>query len=234
MTSHPHDSLPAGVQLVSLTVGWSTDYSDKAIEFFKRENQSHRHSDSQIHFHLAPVLSDSDSAFMADIALLTELEPQNNLTDLHWMVRIEPRPPHEPPKDIVELNERMGGWAGVLSLVEEVKPNQHAAYSIKVDVDASNWRCRMIPRPVLPNTVDESIIAIAPDWQIEQIGYRQPTGKLGIVEFSIIFHHRPKCYRVWIQAVGGLDFNSTLLLPYAAKSIHSLMGYCFEPAIEET
>lgn len=231
MSTSSNNSLPSGVVQTNCHVVWRTDYVREIADFFKPVDPETSAADEIPALRIGPLLSDTDPESVAYLRLIPETDVKP--AKFAWILAFSPKPAGEPPAEILEGNSRLGGWSGVVRKLEQAKLPQTVSYHIKFQVDAAKWKCRVLPRPLLRGTIDEPVMALAPDWQIEQIGYRQPDTRLGILEFSIVFIHEKNVFNVFTLAKGGIELNARLVLPYAEQSIHSLMRHCFESTSAE-
>ncbi len=235
MTTPLPDVSPSQATIVDAYATWVSNHVADVVSHFAASPanpQNVTSPDGDVVLRIGPILGSSpDSTLMTNVHLA--YEAGDAPAELFWHLHISRQPSGSPPDSIVKENVRLGGWDG---LVHQIKRTQHpkpARYRVIFDIDASNWACRMLPRPV-PSAMDDAcMLGLGPDWQVEQIGYRQPAADLGITELAIVFLHDPNVFRVTVHANGGLELGANMTLPYINNSIRSVMRYCFQAITKE-
>ena len=169
-------------------------------------------------WHLGPALSEAGEPRLAEVVVANHGDDEGESDGLIWSLLVRDAPSGEPPDEILERNERLGGRQGLTQLMLKGFPRgipQVASFDIKLRLDAQQYSCSVLPIELRRGGGHEPALGLASKARLEQVGYRFEDGASGIKETSLVFLHDKNAFSVAILANGHLKLNSATWLPYA-------------------
>lgn len=162
----------------------------------------------------------------------TGAEEEAELSILHWVLVLVPKPSGEPPDDIKAEHERIGGRPGLIKMLEEIAPSPRirtARFRVLCFLSHEDWKCRVLPEGPVRGARHEAALRLGGPAYMEQVGYRYENGVHGISEVAIVYRHNEKEYAMTIRGNGLLRLEAERWLPYADELLNITTNTFFEP-----
>jgi hypothetical protein len=177
---------------------------------------------------LGPVLPDQDEPRIARLIVKRAFESEGHEV-LQWTLEVGPSPQGEPPELLQKLHESLGGRPGLIDLMRSALGDGDltvARYEIKFLLDAEQWNCRIVPRP-LSREFEAPVLELSPEAKIEHMGYRLPEGANGIYELVFTYFHEQPLHMVVARARGTLKLDQGSWLPFADEVKNLIVAKLF-------
>ena len=222
---------PAPVQI---TVSWSSPFS---AEFWAELEEAQTRFGKQIDMSqigggertivIGPVLPDEGNDLICSLALREHAEEKPHL---FWMLSLFKKPTTPPPSDISEGTLRLGGQTTIRDLIVRfLKPESMpiATYQAAWRINGKKWLCRIIPQTGITGPLTDSVMPLAKEVTIEQIGYRLQDGIAGVMEIGLTYYHANEEYSLDILGRSVLRFERTLWIPHVSEMAEAVFGRIF-------
>ncbi len=137
---------------------------------------------------------------------------------LQWSLRVlaDPRSPSsEVLRSIDSFLQGRRGLNSLLTRLLGVDAVPIGTYKLWFTLGASQWHCRLLPRPVRQQPVDALLLEVCQDASIEHLGYRLTNGANGLEELVLTYLHEEESFRVDAAARGMLRLTPEVWLPFA-------------------
>lgn len=163
---------------------------------------------------IGPALPSDEERRVAHMVAFRE---SDNL--IGWLLTLRMPPDDAPPKDVRDGDALLGGWRGLAKLVAEALSghNVKCDYHIVLHLPATEWSCRLLPRPLELSGPENDVTRINGPAFLEQVGYRFTEQSEGVTEVSVIYDHRRDRFHVAVRAVRELVLQGATWLPDADK-----------------
>jgi hypothetical protein len=193
--------MPSDQKRVAFDIRWSSTWNSERWISLKAlsggsENVYPPPPDDVEVLSFGPVFDENDQ-----IVTLIAIHPRD-ADKCDWVMHVDGRPRGDVPSEILDAANKMGGLDGLSRVILSTQENNlppTGVYSIRVTLVESDWTCRVMPRPVAP---DSPVARLDLKARLEQVGYRLPDGPLGLAEFVIVYDHEHQRFQVRIRAHG--------------------------------
>lgn len=199
--------------LANVTVTWKTPYSDEVWEKLEGITTV----DEGRFFSLGPTLPVEGEPERR--SAVVGVHRHDHEDELHWLLSVQPAPSDEPPLDIKERDQKLGGRRGLASLLLHALPSSAPAvgtFQVRLTLPEAEFACPAILGAIKPGVGHDAALLLGRGAQLEQVGYRFDGGGAGgIDEVVLIYEHLRSRYRANISATGSLKLDSPIWLPFA-------------------
>jgi len=200
----------ASTYIREVSVTWETPFS--AELWAEVERLAGKVEDDPLQDHVLSVLPDAHETRRA-----TALVHRHGDKDtLHWLLLVSLPPSADPPQEIRDSDQRVGGRIGLAALLaDSFAPGpQVGRFLVRLHLPESKFTCSRIPAD--PSEADQAALTLGQGARLEHVGYRyEGGGASGIEEVTLSYAHEKQRYVVQCFAKSPLKLSEAAWLPFA-------------------
>lgn len=204
------------------TMTWDVSATDEVRAVLATRGTLEDSGRTQKFYGLGPVLVNGRLIFV-----LTGLP--DSAGDAWAMLRSARQPGPAPPPKFLERQEKVGGAAGLGSIVTTLTGGNRraiATYQAEISLDAKLWRG---PVPRSADAVADARALRLGNASVDQVGYRFVESVGGLSEVSIVFLHDEQTHKVNVTARGPVKVEADFSLPVIVDACDLVLAHLFCP-----
>lgn len=208
------------IAIESVRATWQTPFSGDMWAEMEEAKTTSSKAGSMDLLLFGPTLPDADEPRVATLAAHVHDSAKGSAEPshmVHWAMIIRKAPAAEPPQEIREGSDRLGGRSGLMARLERwlagVPPI--ASFQTSLKLARGEYQCRLLPREVHRDGFHDAAVSLGVKCHLEQVGYRFENSPYGLDELAIVYGHEGDLFAVTVRSAGALRIGAKTWLPHA-------------------